>query len=279
MIDLHSHTTASDGTFSPAELIAEAERVGLEALAITDHDTFDGYNVARKVQSPLELIRGIELSTRFHGRSIHLLGYFFREPAREFIDWVDSISASRVERNQGLIDCLRAHGIEITLAEVAARAGKIVARPHFAAVLVQKGYVASIDEAFSRYLDESAVCYVAREAPEFDDAVARILAAGGVPVLPHPGRARNGLGVSEEEAAEMQRLGLRGIEVFHSDHSPAEVAYYSAIAKKLGLAITGGSDFHGAAKPQIHLGTGIGGNLNIPRSILDNLRSIGLATG
>ncbi len=279
MIDLHSHTTESDGTFSPRELVDEAVRVGLEALAITDHDTFSGYDQAAQYAkgTPLKLIRGIELSTKYHGRSVHLLGYFFHQPTPEFGafgEWVDQISASRRDRNQALIECLRSHGIAITLPEVEKHAGRIVARPHFAAVLMEKGYVASIDEAFTRYLDESAVCYITRESPEFDDSVARILAAGGVPVLPHPGRARAGAKILENEAAEMQRMGLRGIEVYHSDHDAADVAFYLGIAKKLGLAITGGSDFHGAAKPRIQLGTGIDGNLKIPKSLLDHLREL-----
>ena len=139
---------------------------------------------------------------------------------------------------------------------------------------MEKGYVTSIDEAFAKYLDESAMCYISRESPEFDDSVARILAAGGVAVLPHPGRARGGAKILENEAAEMQRMGLRGIEVYHSDHDAADVAFYLAIAKKLGLAITGGSDFHGAAKPNIQLGTGIDGNLHIPKSLLDHLREL-----
>jgi predicted metal-dependent phosphoesterase TrpH len=279
MIDLHSHTTESDGTFSPRQLVDEAVHVGLEALAITDHDTFTGFDQAAPYAAgtSVELIRGIELSTKYHGRSIHLLGYFFNPPAPEFgafCEWVGQITASRRDRNQALIDCLRAHGIAITLQEVERHAGRIVARPHFAAVLMEKGYVTSIDEAFAKYLDESAMCYISRESPEFDDSVARILAAGGVAVLPHPGRARGGAKILENEAAEMQRMGLRGIEVYHSDHDAADVAFYLAIAKKLGLAITGGSDFHGAAKPNIQLGTGIDGNLHIPKSLLDHLREL-----
>jgi predicted metal-dependent phosphoesterase TrpH len=274
MIDLHSHTTESDGTFSPGQLIAEAARTGLDALAITDHDTFAGYDQAVRfaAEASLELICGIELSTKFRGRSVHLLGYFLNAPpTAEFRSWVASLEASRQDRNRGLIQELRARGIPITLEEVSARAGKIIARPHFAGLLVEKGYASSIEQAFDEYLGESAPCYISRDGPEFGEATAQILAGGGLPVLPHPGRVRTEAKLLEGEVEEMQRLGLRGIEVYHSDHSPSDVARYASIARELGLAVTGGSDFHGAAKPGIALGTGIHGNLNIPNSVLDNL--------
>ncbi len=274
MIDLHTHTNQSDGTLSPAELIQEASRIGLEALAITDHDTFAGYDQAAEhaAQTQLELICGIELSTKYRGRSVHLLGYFLkRAPNAEFRDWVESLGESRRQRNLALIDELRAKGVKITFDEVARRAGKIVGRPHFAAVLMEKGHVTSTQQAFDEYLDEST-CSVKRAEPEFEDAVHRIAAAGGLPVLPHPGRVREES--LEESLEDMRGCGLRGIEVYHSDHSASDCTRYDFLARKLGLGISGGSDFHGAAKPAISLGTGIEGNLNIPHSILDQLRRI-----
>jgi len=253
-------------------------RIGLDALAITDHDTFAGYDQAVEfaTKHPIQLVRGIELSTKFRGRSVHLLAYFLKDsPSPAFYEWLASLETSRQDRNRALIAQLRSRGIAITLEEVAARAGKIIARPHFAAVLVEKGYAASMEQAFDEYLGESAPCYVSRDGPEFDEAVAHILASGGLPVLPHPGRLRAGSAkVLEQEVGEMQRMGLRGIEVYHSDHSVSDVTLYASLARKLGLAVTGGSDFHGAAKPGIALGTGIDGNLNIPNSILDDLRAI-----
>jgi predicted metal-dependent phosphoesterase TrpH len=277
MIDLHTHTTQSDGTFSPRELVKEAARVGLDALAITDHDTFAGYDQATEfaAQASIELICGVELSTKFHGRSVHLLAYFLKQaPTQEFRSWVASLEASRHQRNLGLIEKLSAEGVDIRMEEVSRRAGKIVARPHFAAVMVEKGYAVSIQQAFSKYLNESASCYVARNGPKFEEAIAQILASGGLPVLPHPCRVTRNPGALENDLVQMRGMGLRGIEVYHSDHSQSDRELYESLALKLGLAVTGGSDFHGGAKPGIALGTGIDGNLHVPSSILDDLRQL-----
>jgi predicted metal-dependent phosphoesterase TrpH len=294
MIDLHAHTSESDGTLSPGELLAEAGRVGLEALAITDHDTFSGYDqaasgydqtgydeaagmdsVGRALCFSGELICGIELSTSYLGRTVHLLAYFLNlAPTDQFRDWVNTLGGTRHKRNLALARELCARGIHVTLEEVAARGGRVVTRPHFAALMVEKGYVSSVRQAFDQYLDESGACFVPREDPEFKAAIERILAAGGLPVLPHPGRVGAIRNHPERELTEMRNLGLRGVEVYHSDHSPSDVALYSTLASKLGLAATGGSDFHGAAKPEVALGTGVEGNVNVPRSVLDELRRI-----
>jgi predicted metal-dependent phosphoesterase TrpH len=151
----------------------------------------------------------------------------------------------------------------------------LTGRPHFARLLIQKGYVRSFDEAFRRYLGELAPSYVERYAPYVKAAIQRVVEAGGLPVLAHPIR----LGFRDTEAeekfiVELRDAGLRGIEVFHSDHGPREVERYAGIARKYNLAVSGGSDFHGEVKPQISLGTGYDGNLNIPRSVLDGLRAV-----
>jgi predicted metal-dependent phosphoesterase TrpH len=276
MIDLHTHTDQSDGTLSPRELVEEAARVGLDALAITDHDTFAGYDQAVEHAAPasIELICGVELSTKYRGRSVHLLAYFLKqEPTREFRKWVSTLEGSRNRRNLELLEKLRERGVDISIEEVSRRAGKIVGRPHFAAAIVEKGYASSVQDAFDQYLDESAACFVVRDEPALEAANARILASGGLPVLPHPGRVAATPGVLEEEVTQMRDTGLRGIEVYHSDHSPSDRAFYAELAGRLGLAATGGSDFHGAAKPRIALGTGIDGNLHVPNSVLDKLRS------
>jgi 3',5'-nucleoside bisphosphate phosphatase len=277
MIDLHTHTHQSDGTLSPRELVEEAAGVGLDALAITDHDTFAGYDQAREhaTRASIDLICGVELSTKYRGQSVHLLAYFLRQPpTREFRTWVAALEGSRHRRNRELVEKLRERGVEITIEEVSQRAGKIVGRPHFAAALMEKGYVASVQQAFDEYLDESSACFVARDEPRFEVATAQILASGGLPVLPHPGRVTAIPSALEEDIMHMRDTGLRGIEVYHSDHSPSDCAFYTQLAERFGLAATGGSDFHGAAKPQIALGTGIGGNLNIPGSILADLRRL-----
>jgi len=278
MIDLHSHTTESDGTFSPAELVAEAKRIGLEALAITDHDTFSGYNAAAPFakEAGLELICGIELSTKFGGATVHMLAYFLdRPPAPEFCSWLEGLLESRRDRNRRLIEKLQSLGVEITLEEVETHGRTLTARPHFARVLIEKGYVNSIQEAFDKYLDEAAPGYVQRQEVPVDEAIRRVAAAGGITSLAHPVRvAKNDWNTLSVWIQKMAVTGMRSIEVFHSDHTPENVAYYQSLAQKFGLAISGGSDFHGANKPSIDLGYGYRKNLNVPYAVLESLRSL-----
>jgi predicted metal-dependent phosphoesterase TrpH len=281
VIDLHSHTNESDGTFTPEELVDLAMERGIEALAISDHDTFAGFDQALPVARSrgLDLVCGIELSTRVPGtkvRTVHLLGYFLhRPPPAEFREWLGELITGRRDRNQRLIASLHEQGIDIELAEVEKLGRTLTGRPHFARLLIQKGYVRSFEEAFRRYLGELAPSYVERYAPYVKAAIQRVVEAGGLPVLAHPIR----LGFRDTEAEEkfivdLRDAGLRGIEVFHSDHGPREVERYAGIARKYNLAVSGGSDFHGEVKPQISLGTGYDGNLNIPRSVLDGLRAV-----
>ncbi len=275
MIDLHTHTDESDGTLTPKELLAEAARVGLEALAITDHDTFAGYDEAAAIGSGMDLVCGIELSTRHEGRPVHLLGYFLKNDATaEFRAWVTGLIASRQQRNRELIDKLRGAGVRISLEEVSARGRGMIGRPHFAAVMMEKGYVTSTQQAFDDYLGECGSCFTARDEVDFAEAAGRIAAAGGVPVLAHPGRILADPAGFAECLERMRRAGLRGLEAFHSEQSPEQRAAWAALARRLSLAVTGGSDFHGAAKPGIALGTGIGGTLNIPRTVLEELRRV-----
>jgi predicted metal-dependent phosphoesterase TrpH len=278
MIDLHSHTDQSDGTFTAEELIAEAARIGLKALAITDHDTFRGYDMAVPFakDAGLELICGIELSTRFGGLSVHLLGYFpVQPPTAEFRGWLDFLLESRRDRNRRLIEKLQGLGLEITLEEVERKGRTLTARPHFARVLMEKGYAMDIQDAFEKYLDESAKGYVQRQEVPIEEAIQRVTASGGVASLAHPVRvAKNNWSTLAEYVGSMSRMGMRAIEVFHSDHTPENVAYYRSLAARFGLGVTGGSDFHGGNKPLISLGTGLRGNLNVPDSVLDGLKGL-----
>jgi 3',5'-nucleoside bisphosphate phosphatase len=277
MIDLHSHTNASDGTFTPAELIAEARRIGLRALAITDHDTLKGYDLAEPMarEAGLELVCGLEISTKYLGTSVHMLGYFpVQGPSREFRDWLSFLLESRRDRNRRLIMQLQSLGLEITLEEVEDAGRSLTARPHFAQVLVRKGYARDIQDAFDQYLDEGARGYVQRHDIPIDEAISRIRNAGGVASLAHPVRMlKNEWSRLETAVAELAGMGMQAMEVWHSDHSPEGVAFYSELARRNNLVATGGSDFHGANKPKISLGTGLNGNLNVPDSVLDNLRS------
>lgn len=283
MIDLHTHTNESDGSLSPEQLVARAVSVGLEALAICDHDTLAGFDkaVAAACSAGLELICGIELSTKLvlksgaRAKTVHLLGYFLNGPAPEsFRQWLGAIQQARRDRNRRLAERLNALGLAITLEEVEAVGRNLTGRPHFARVLVQKGYVRDVQQAFDEYLDESAKAYVYREEPSFQEGVRRIREAGGVTSLAHPLRLMNhGNGDFDALLGKMVETGLDAIEVYYSEHAPQDVARFLDLAQRYGLAVTGGSDFHGDAKPNIELGTGLRGNLSIPRSVLDQLRA------
>ena len=275
MIDLHSHTTESDGSLSPVELIGLARAIGLEALAITDHDTLSGFEQASPlaVELDLDLVCGIEMSTKFDSRSVHLIGYFLDgEPGACFRNWILGLQASRHARNQELLEKLKTYGIEIAPEDLQQQGTPLPGRPHIAKLMVDRGYVDSMQQAFDDYLDESACCYIPRGEPSLAEAIERIRLGGGVSSLPHPGRVTRDSRKLGELLRGMRDAGLSAIEAFHSEHSPAEVSLYVSLAAELGLSVSGGSDFHGATKPGIELGTGKGGNLCIPHSVLEGLR-------
>jgi predicted metal-dependent phosphoesterase TrpH len=283
-IDLHSHTNESDGTSTPGELIRLAQQAGLDALSITDHDTFEGYEKALPYarEAGLELVRGIELNTRLEGlngkqvRYMHLLAYFpVSEPTKEFQDWLREQRDERRSRNEKLAASLREHGVDIRLEEVVARGRSLAGRPHFARILVEKGYAASIEDAFNRYLGEEAPSYVQRESKTAEEAIAMVRAGRGIPVIAHPVR----LGLSRDQEREvfagLKQDGALGLEVYHSEHPARLQAQYVQLAKDLDLLPTGGSDFHGSVKPNIELGSGLYGNVRVPREFLDGLRTYG----
>ena len=279
MIDLHTHTNESDGTSSPFELVDQAAKIGLEAIAICDHDTFAGYDqaVSAAKAAGVDLVCGIELSTRLSSpreRSVHLLAYFLKgAPPDTFRAWLDELQEQRRDRNRRLTAKLQAEGLDIELSEVEKVGRSLTGRPHFARVLVRKGYAANIDEAFRKYLDESAPSFVERDAPSVNEGIQKVLSAGGLPVLAHPIRLGIRDPIKEEMLiGELQQAGLRGLEVYHSDHQPPDVERYIKIVNKYRMAVTGGSDFHGDVRPQVALGTGLNRNLKIPRSVLDCLR-------
>ncbi len=282
MIDLHTHTTESDGSLAPAALVRAAVEAGLEALGVTDHDTFSGYDLAVEParEAGLDLVCGIELSTKYHfpgarrGKSVHMLGYFLSgKPPRAFRYWLYTIQRFRRERNGRLAARLRSLGFDIVLEEVEKLGRSLTGRPHFAQVMLAKGYVRSHQEAFDRYLGETGAAYVEREEPSLEAAVRKITETGGLASLAHPIRVEEDTGPDFDGLmVSLKDRGLRGIEVWHSDHAPADIERYRALAERLGLAVTGGSDFHGSLKPGVELGTGRG-NLSVPRSVLDALRA------
>jgi len=273
MIDLHSHTNESDGTEPPAQLVDEARRVGVDILGITDHDTFAGYDRAlpRAHETGLELICGIELSTKVRGQTAHLLGYFLRgDPLPAFRTWVRGMQTSRRDRNVRLVERMRELGFDITLEEVEQRARGMTGRVHLAQLMVEKGYAASYQQAFDDYLGESGKAYVYRQEPQAAEAVERIRDAGGISSLAHPVRLH---GDFPSLLPELLNAGLTAIEAYHSDHSPEQTALYLDLAHRHGLMVTGGSDYHGAAKPGLELGTGRSGNLRIPADLVERLRA------
>lgn len=273
-IDLHLHTTHSDGSLTPAEVLKLASRAGVTAVAITDHDTTAGIPEALRAGATLgiEVVPGVEISSRHGDNELHILGYF--------LDWQDpmlnerlaGLRASRHTRNPRIIERLRALGLDITYEEVRELAGtESVGRPHIARVLMNKGYVQSAKEAFDRFLAHGKPAYVPRELPDPPEAIAWIRAAHGIPVLAHPFWAG-------EEAEGLVRLcerlkaaGLGAIEVYYSTHNPRQTADLLDIARRLDLLVTGGSDFHGITKPDIAVGIGRG-DLSVPVALLESLK-------
>lgn len=274
MVDLHSHTNRSDGVFSPRRLIELAKKNQIRALSITDHDTLEGYDdgadYAREIG--LDLICGIELSARLGEHSIHVLGYFFDGPADEaFRRHVTCLKTSRRERNARLAERLRELGCDITLEEVEAIGKDQTGRPHFARVLIQKRYVSSYREAFDRYLDESAPGFVPRKEPSLENVFRWIRDSGGISSWAHPWRYLKENKLDFETAfGEMAERGLLAVEAYHRDH-PIDVGNQLArAARKVGLGVTGGSDFHGPSPNGVTLG-----GLRIPYKLLEDLKAYG----
>ncbi|MBI4892719.1 MAG: PHP domain-containing protein [Acidobacteria bacterium] len=281
MIDLHTHSTASDGTDTPAELVARAASLNLEALAITDHDTLQGSDEALPLAAAagLRFVQGLELSTRRieepdpAARSVHMLGYFFQPPDPGFRAWLDSLKQRRRSRNHAMAQRLQSLGMDVSLEEAEAEGSNITGRPHFAAILIRKGYVRSYSEAFRKLLGELCPAYVEREDPTPQEGIARIRQAGGVAVLAHAVRLNKSGSEEQDVLRALVDAGLGGIEVYHSDHDERSRSRYSQFAEKYGLAVTGGSDYHGAHKPDILLGRGRRAQ-RPPLSLLDGLRRV-----
>ncbi len=257
--DLHTHTTASDGTFTPSELVEAAHARGISLLAVTDHDTTAGVAEARAVALArgMAFLPGVELSAEGAPGKCHLLGLGIDPAHPRLIQTLQSLSENRRLRNLKMIARLNTLGVPVTMDEVFAHApvGANVGRPHFAAALVARGAVASTREAFTRYLADDAPGNVEKETLSPEAAIALVHEAGGLCFLAHPGLLR----LAEHETHEtriraLATLGLDGIEAYYSAYSPAEEARFLRLAEKLGLLVTGGSDFHGANKPDVPLG-------------------------
>ncbi len=252
-IDLHTHSTASDGTLTPARLVAAGAEAGLDVMAVTDHDTTGGWAAAAAARPPgLSLVRGAELSCRWHGTDpaipLHLLAYLFDPEEPELAAELARVRADREERGERIVELLRADGVDISWPEVLGyAAGGSVGRPHIAQALIRAGLVATTNEAFaSRWL--GARYFVPKADLDVFDAVRLVRAAGGVPVFAHPRATRRGRIVPDQLIGDLAAAGLFGLEADHEDHSPEERRHVRALAERLGLVVTGSSDFHGTHK-------------------------------
>jgi predicted metal-dependent phosphoesterase TrpH len=277
-LDLHLHTTFSDGSRTPTDVLTLANKARVSALAITDHDTVDGLSEAIEAGRSLgiEVIPGIEISSRWGNTELHILGYFLDWNDRELHRQLTRFQDARHVRNPRIIEKLNALGIELTYDEVKAVAGNgSVGRPHIARVLIEKGYVASAKEAFDRYLADGAAAHVPRALPEPAEAIAVIRAACGVPVLAHPSWLDRSEGIYTT-CEQLKAVGLAGVEVHYSTHRPEQTATYFDVARRLNLLVTGGSDFHGVTKPDIEVGIGRG-QLRVPEELLEPLRKAATA--
>lgn len=275
LIDLHVHTKASDGTMTPAEVVAHAMEKGLQAISITDHDTVDGVDEATIAgrKSGLEVVPGVEVSVDYHNGEMHILGYYLDVHNPELQKSLDLLLQYRDERNPRMVEKLRSLGFDITMDEVVeAAAGGVVGRPHFAAVMKKKGYVNSFDQAFDWYLGTGKAAYVKKERLTPREGIELIKAAGGIPVLAHPKYLKVDNNRLYSLVTELKGYGLQGIEVFYTTHTPAETQLYLDVAAANSLLVTGGSDFHGKNKPDIEIGTGEG-QLAVPYSVLKQLKA------
>ncbi len=275
-VDLHVHSNASDGTFTPSEVVALAVEKGLAAIALTDHDTIDGLSEAQAAASglPIEIIPGIELTCVYQGEEIHILGIYVDPADREFISETDALKEIRKKRNEEMIRRFQNAGISITLDEVmAGNPDTVITRAHFARVLLEKGYVKNMDQAFKKYLDYSGPYCPRKDKITPEHAMKILTDCKASPVLAHPYQYHLGDKKTEELVCYLKDLGLQGLEVYHSSNNQYESGKLRKLARKYDLFPTGGSDFHGSNKPDISLGAGRGG-LRVTALLLDDIKRI-----
>lgn len=270
-IDLHTHTTASDGTLTPGALVSRAKVVGLEALAITDHDTMAGVPeaLAAGVALGVEVLAGIEISTDYGGTDTHVLGYGLRPDAPELRPVLDWVQQDRRRRNARIAERMNRDGIRVSLAELEAQnPGATIGRPHFARVLVEQGLAQSVSDAFHRFLNPGKCYYLPRTYLPMAQAVEIICRSGGVAVLAHPLQYGYSTEKLRQLVSDAAGLGIVGMEIYYTGYTPQQREMLTELSREFGLFATGGSDFHGENKPQIVLGA-----LNVPEQCLNELRA------
>lgn len=273
-VDLHTHSNKSDGSLSPSALVDLALEKGVAAFALTDHDTTDGLDeaIAYAKDKPIEVIPGIELSSEYHGKDIHIVGLYIDHHCDNFLSRIQEFRDSRVTRNEKMCNNLKEAGIDISFEKLTNEYPEsVITRAHYAKYLFKHGYVKSLPEAFDRYVGDHCKYFVPREKITPSQAVELILSSGGIPVLAHPilyGMSSTQLDIL---VSSLKEVGLVGIEAIYSTYKPADEREIRKLAAKYDLAISGGSDFHGTAKPDISLGTGKG-KLFVPEEVLTNLK-------
>lgn len=257
-IDLHIHTTASDGSLPPDQVVKLAKDAGYRAIAVTDHDNTAGVPLAMETGEKLgiEVVPGIELSTDYEGGEVHILGYYIDPDAESLGDLLETALLHRAERNEKITETLRKAGVDVTMKELREKfPGAVLGRPHIAMRMVEKGYVTDVKQAFREYLGKGARCYVPKVNMPVAQAIFRILYAGGLPVLAHPYQYELTEGALRELIQTVQTLGAVGMECVYSKYDAAQTNKLLELCREYGLVPTGGSDFHGASKPNISIGT------------------------
>ena len=271
--DLHIHTLYSDGVFSPEKIVDTAIDVGLQVIALTDHDNILSYQVAKDYlkkankEDKLEIIQGIEVNTLYKNYEVHILGYLMDVSNNDFQNLLKTQQQARVKQTKEIINLLaKKEGIRIKFEDIKKQVaeGGSIGRPHIAKAITNAGGTNSVMEAYAKYIHDDSPVYVQRKTVSPQDAVEIIYDAGGIPVIAHP----HDLDIAEELIKELMQYGLRGIEAYHRKHSPACVEYFSSMAEELGLIVTGGSDFHA---PNIMNGQIILGKNFVPEWVYEKL--------
>ncbi|CCO22952.1 PHP domain-containing protein [Maridesulfovibrio hydrothermalis] len=279
-IDLHTHSTASDGTFTPAELVKAAKEAGLVAIALTDHDTMDGLPEALEagVKHGIEVIPGCELSVRSKTGVLHIVGLWVDPYSETLKRAFNEVRNRRISRNEGMVANLQKLGIDITMEEIRTEAPGTVGRPHMARILVAKKVVKNFEEAFNDYLGSNGKAYIPKNNISPEEAFELLKSTNATSILAHPFLLSSDEEVLDREVAKLKNYGLEGIEVYYNSHSIEMTGICKRLARKYDLMPSGGSDFHGFVKPDIMIGKGTG-NLFVHHSVLDDLKSFRQSKG
>ncbi len=277
IIDLHTHSKMSDGSMPPEELVLHASEKNVAAIALTDHDTFNGLDAAEKQAKicGVELVPGVEVSTSTESvPQIHILGLYIDRHNKDMLDTFDMMQVERERTHIKYLETLALHGFPITQEEIDKldpRGG--IGRAHYAKVMMQHGWVSSVNEAFRKYLGVGMSCYIKRKDITPERAIELIHGAGGLAFMAHPHQTKLSYDEIFDLIKHLRDCGLDGIEGYYSEYTPEMHKIFMGMAEDLGIIVSGGSDFHAQMKPHIEIGSGISGNLHVPYSVLETIKS------